>query len=255
MDQKRFKMEYDSVTKVNFKEIATAMSVQMLKYLYRKASNEHAKIIVQWARTKGADIPDDQIQACADELSEALPEPTNWPQLEFNTTTGQAAVNAKAPASRSKKSKADDDSDKASSLSAKDFGELKVPEGTVVECPAEIKSGARKGGSCGKQCTRVLNAHDPEDPKCASFKCDHMYCGTHIVKAGKMDSTLAAGRLEGKKETKAKPVVTDKSGKTSTVDTKLLGELKTDAQSNASAATMAKLLGRIASTKPAANPE
>ena len=228
------------------------MSVQMLKYLYDKASKEHAKIIVQWARTKGANIPDDQIQACADELSEALPQPVNWPQLTFNTTTGQAGVNAKSPNPRKTK---DGDSDKASARSAKDFGELKVPEGTIIPCPAEIKSGDRKGRHCDKPCSRVLDEHDPEDPICASFKCGHMYCGTHIAKAGKMDSTLAVGRLEGKKDKKSAPVVTDKDGKKSTVDTKLIGDLKSDAESNASAATMAKLLGKVNLNKPVTQPE
>lgn len=242
-------MSEDLKTKVNFKDIATAMSVQMLKYLYRKACGEHARIIVEWARTKGANIPDDQIQQAADELADRLPEPTNWPQLEFNTTTGQAATNAKSPAP--KKGKEDGDSDKSSSRLAKDYGELKVPEGTVIPCPVEIKSGARKGARCGKECKRVLDAHDPSLPECASFKCDHMYCGTHIVKAGKMDGTLALGRLEGAKEGKAAPVVVDKSGKTSTIDTQLIGDLKKDDAADATANTMARLFKKIGAGKAA----
>ena len=236
-------MSDESKTRVNFKEIATAMSVQMLKYLYKEASRNHAKIIVAWAISKGANIDPKDIQGAADELADELPEPSNWPQLEFNTTTGQAATNAKSL--NPKKSK-DDDSDKASKRLAKDYGELKVPEGMTIPCPVEIKSGNRKGARCGKECKRVLDAHDPSNPTCAAFKCDHMYCGTHIVKAGEMDGTLALGRLEGvDKEGKKAPVVIDKAGKTSTIDTKLMGDLKTDAQSDATAATMAKLLGRI----------
>lgn len=238
-------MSDDSTTKVNFKDIATAMSVQMLKSVYRKATTEYAKIIVDWAISKGANIDANEVKAAAEELADLLPEPAKWPQLEFNTTTGQAATNAKSLNPKKKKDE-DDDSDKASGRLAKDYGALKVPEGVTIPCPVEIKSGARKNMKCGKECKRVLDAHDPSDPICAAFKCDHMYCGTHIVKVGKMDGTLALGRLEGVDKTgKVKPVVVDKGGKTTTLDTKLIGDLKADDTSEATGATIAKLFDRV----------
>jgi len=227
-------------SQVNFKDVATAMSMRMLKYLYNQAKTEHAVMIIEWARKRGANIAPGEENAAISELVDMLPEPGNWPQLELNPVSGQISTNAKAP-----KIKDGDDSDKATSRKAADFGELKLPEGVEVTCPVETKSGARKGQPCGRKCTRVLDEHDPSDPRCASFKCEHMYCSMHVAKVGKMDSTLALARLEKAKDAKAAPIVATQDGKTTVVDTKMLGELE-PADNTVASSVMAKLLSKVA---------
>ncbi len=240
------KMSTTRKSRINMKEVATAIGMQMLKHTYNIATREQAKMIIEFARNKGADIPKEEEDDAIAELRDLLPEPVQWPTLELNTAGG-VSTNSKAPGKPSKAAKKSDDgssSDKAATRKAKDFNELKAPAGTVITCKVEIKSGDRKGKYCGRECKRVLDEHDPSDPVCAKFECAHMFCGTHIVKAAGGSSVLALGRLEGAKDPAVTPVVMTGDGKT-VINTQLLGEIKTDSTTEAKANTMAKILAKV----------
>lgn len=235
-----------SPSSLNMKEISTAIAMQMLKSARHEAVVVHAKRMIEFARKWGATIPPDQESQAINELKEFFPEPATWPSLKVTTESGTLSSSTSAAPRGRPKQDSDPDPKDNSKRKASDYAELKVPDGVSPPlCPAAIKSGDRDGQACGKVCKRVLDGHNPEIPECAQFKCNHMFCGTHITKAAGMNSTAARKRLEKTPDPSSSPVTVTEEGKTTSLNTVAVEELKPEVSSGAGKSTLSKILAKV----------
>lgn len=242
---------------LNMKEIATSIAVQMLKHAHHEAVIVHSKQIIEFARKWGATVPPDLESQAINELRDWFPEPATWPTIKVATETGTLSTStASAPRGRPKQDSDPEPKSDGAKLKAADFADLKIPDGVSPPlCPVEIKQGDRKGQSCGKVCKKVLPEHDPEDPKCAKLECNHAYCGTHITKAQGSNSGAARKRLEkavAAATSGSDPVTVTEEGKTTTLNTGVLDELKPATTSGAGKAALSKIFEKVKARKEAA---
>jgi hypothetical protein len=233
-----------SKSSLNMKEVATTIAMQLLKHTHREVVVVQSKQIIEFARKWGAVISPEQESNAINDLKAFFPEPASWPTIKVVPEVGTLSTStAAAPRGRPKQDSDPEPKDN-NKRKAADFAELKVPDGQAIpNCPAAMKSGDRD--ICGKPCRRVLDGHDPSIPECAQFKCNHLYCGTHITKAAGMNTGAARKRLEKTPDESAAPVTVKENGKTTTLDTGVLDELKPATSAGAGKAALSKIFDRV----------
>jgi hypothetical protein len=221
----------------------------MLKSAREEAVKTSAKVIIEFARKWGATIPPEQESQAINQLKEFFEEPATWPTIKVATETGTLST-ASTPAPRGRPKNDSDPAPKEGKRKASDFAEVKVADGQAwPTCPTIIKSGDRKDQACGKNCVRALDDHDPKNLECAQLKCNHLYCGTHVVAAAGMNVGAARKRLEKASTSNDAPVTVSEEVKSTTLNTGVLDELKPAATSGAGKAALSKIFNKVKERK------
>jgi hypothetical protein len=245
--KKQYKMS--KVPALNVKDVATRMSTHILGEIMKQATGEVASKMLEVAKSWGATIPKSEESAFVLQIQELFVQPQQWPAIEVvqteNSTVTRVTTNAKAPAAKGKKKA----SDKAptNTKKASDYRAIgNIPAGVEIPtCPAIMK-GERKGEACGRECKRVLDEHDPSEPRCAALQCNHLFCGTHVAAAGKASG---GGMKSSAEDPEAKPVTYTSGGATTTVETTEVNQATVTEQAAASKAVLASLMNKMKKNK------
>jgi hypothetical protein len=222
---------------LNLKDLAGSIATQILGYTCEQATKAYGPVFIEWAKKYGANFKDDEPMAL-DILSRMLPVPQRWPSLEV-TTSGKMATTGDAPPKTATR-KSTTPVKKASEYPLLELQDGVKPPG----CPALKKSGSEKGKPCGKECRRALPEHDPgNNPQCRELKCGHLFCGTHIGKAGSEENEALA-KLEASADPSKQPVVVGEGGSQVQISNNILSAQPEDT-SGVNSAVMNKLLEKV----------
>lgn len=227
----------DEKGRVNTKDVMTSIVARTMTYVHGQIMKDYGKLFVQWAKEYGANINDDQVSGALERLQVLIPEPVQWPSLEVKARDGMTVKSTKPP--RAPHTKEDHGTGKKSRKAA-DFNPLVVPDGMQPPtCQVKYKSGNKKGQFCGRPCVRVLDEHDMTDDNCINLRCNHMFCGMHISKAGGNKEVAALDRL---KKAEAAETITA-NGKT--IDANATSGISEASAETAASATMQKIMARV----------
>lgn len=225
---------------LNVRHVVQAMGTDILRYFHREATGQLAETFIAWAKEFGANIPDAQKGSAVERLKSMLPEPSPWPSLTVNTVTGGATMITTAPGDPGRAKR------KTQTRKAADFPELNVPDGVETPtCPVMLKSGTRENQACGKKCVRTLVEHDPSlHTACANLTCNHLFCGTHIVKCAGSTELAKLDVLEGASNPGRGTITIGAGAKKQAVPVDVLENLKPEEHKQVRSAVMANLLKR-----------
>jgi hypothetical protein len=229
----------EDITRVNTKDVVTRIAGDLLRYMRNRTTHEYGRYVIQWAKEYGATITPEQEASALERLKNTIPEPAQWPSLEVVSNTAQIVKTTKNKPAGTRTA--------SGAKKSTDYRELVVPEGREApKCNVLLASGGNKGNACGKVCCRVLDEHDMTDDECINMRCNHVFCGQHVSKAGNNDEVKALDRLQ-KEEA---PIVSN--GKV--VDTKIASEVSEAKAANAGNSAMAKILSKLGGKKSASPP-
>lgn len=223
---------------LNLKDLAGSIATQILGYTCEQATKAYGPVLIEWAKKHGATFKEGEEAMALDILSRMLPVPQRWPSLEV-TTSGKMTTTGDAPVKTTTR-KSTTPVKKAS-----EYPLLELPDGVAPPgCPTPKKSGADKGKPCGKPCKRALPEHDPgNNPLCRELKCMHLFCGTHISKAGSEENEALA-KLEASADPSKQPVVVGEGGSQVAISNNILSAQPEDS-AGVNSAVMEKLLAKV----------